>query len=269
MFLGVKCFSIITFEYSFKTRTLSGDPLTQNILEVLQCTFMKKLIFQIIISSFFVFNSTFLLLGQEKVIEGLVTTFDSIPLIGASIEVKSTKELVFTDTLGMFTVSCFPEDKLKVTARGFSRKNVKIKANIKYVFVNLILRPGIENRELAVGYGHVKDAHKLYAISNVNENDIDFSHYSSISQIIEERFSSSVQVRSNGEFVIRNTPTMTDSNAALLIVDGRQVDEFDFANINTVDIASINVLKDASGSVYGSRGGNGVIIVETKRGGNQ
>ncbi len=69
---------------------------------------MKRLIIQIIVSSFFVFNSTFLLLGQEKVIEGMVTTFDSIPLISASIEVKSTKELVYTDTLGMFTVSCFP-----------------------------------------------------------------------------------------------------------------------------------------------------------------
>jgi TonB-dependent SusC/RagA subfamily outer membrane receptor len=52
-------------------------------------------------------------------------------------------------------------------------------------------------------------------------------------------------------------------------VDGRQVDEFTFANIHPAEIASINVLKDASASVYGSRGGNGVVIVETKRGGNQ
>jgi len=241
--------------------------------ETLECRLdnavMKKLFIQIIISSFFVFSSTFLLLGQEKIIEGLVTTFDSIPLIGASIEVKSTKELVFTDTIGMFSVSCFPEDKLKVTANGFSRRNVKIEENIKYVLVNLILRPGPESRELAVGYGHVKDADKLYAISNVNENDINFSRYSNIHQIIEEMFSSSVQVRGGGEIVIRNTPAMDGSNAALLIVDGRQVDEFDFANINTADIASINVLKDASASVYGSRGGNGVVIVETKRGGNQ
>jgi TonB-dependent SusC/RagA subfamily outer membrane receptor len=229
-------------------------------------TTMIKSIFQIIISSFFFFNSTFLLLGQEKVIEGMVTTFDSLPLVGASIEVKSTKKIVYTDTLGMFTVSCFPKDKLKVTAKGFTRKNVRIDEKIKYVLVNLKLMPGPENRELAIGYGHVQDADKLYAISNVNENDIDFSHYSNIYQILEEQFSSSVQIRSDGELVIRNTPTMSGGNAALLIVDGRQVDEFNFANINTADIASINVLKDASSSVYGSRGGNGVVIVETKRG---
>lgn len=150
------------------------------------------------------------LLGQEKMIAGMVTTFDSLPLIGASIEVKSTRELVFTDTLGMFEVLCFPEDKIKVTAWGFSKRNVKIK----------------------------------------------------------EKFSSSVQHRSGGEIVIRNAPGSDGSNAALLIVDGRQIDESDFGNLNTADIASINVLKDASAAVYGSRGGNGVVIVETKRGGN-
>ena len=229
-------------------------------------TIMIKSILQIVFSSFFVFNSTFLLLGQEKVIEGMVTTFDSLPLVGASIEVKSTKKLVYTDTLGMFTLSCFPKDKLKITAKGFTRENVRIDERIKYVLVNLKLLPGPKNRELAIGYGHVQDADKLYAISNVNENDIGFSRYSDIYQILEEQFSSSVQIRGGGELVIRNTPTMSGSNAALLILDGRQVDESDFANINTADIASINVLKDASASVYGSRGGNGVVIVETKRG---
>ena len=63
--------------------------------------------------------------------------------------------------------------------------------------------------------------------------------------------------------------TMDGNNAALLILDGREIDAFDFGNINTADIASINVLKDASSSVYGSRGGNGVVIVETKRGEGQ
>jgi TonB-dependent SusC/RagA subfamily outer membrane receptor len=230
---------------------------------------MKKLIIQIPVLSFIVLLSSSLLQGQVKVIEGLVTTFDSIPLIGANIEVKSTKEVVTTDTLGMFSVSCNPKDKLKVTAMGFSRENVKIKEKTKLVLVNLRLLPGTENRELAIGYGHVRDAEKLYAISNVNENDLNFSRYSDIYDIIEEQFSSSVQVRGDGELVIRGTPSMSGNNAALLVLDGRQIDATDFASINPIDIASINILKDASASVYGSRGGNGVVIVETKRGGSQ
>jgi len=227
---------------------------------------IKRLIIQIIFSSFFVFVSTFMLMGQDKVIQGMVTTFDSIPLINATIEVKSSKNIVLTDTLGYFTVKCLEEDKLKVTARGFYKRKVKIKKSIKFVLVNLKLMPSPESRELAVGYGHVKDVDKLYAISNINENDIDFSKYPDIYVIISERFSSSVQVSGNGEFVIRGAPKMDGSNAALLILDGREIDASDFGNINTADIASINVLKDASSAVYGSRGGNGVIIVETKRG---
>lgn len=206
--------------------------------------------------------------AQEKMIEGMITTFDSIPVVGASIQVKSTKEVVLTDSLGWFSVSCAPKDRLKVEANGFSGKNVKIKAPTRVVLVNLRLLPGTENRELAIGYGHVKDAEKLYAISNVNESDMDFSRYSSVYDIIIEQFSSSVMVKSNGEIVIRGTVTMDASNAALLIVDGREVDPTGFGYLNTADIASINILKDASAAVYGSRGGNGVVIVETKRGGD-
>ena len=138
---------------------------------------MKKLIIQIIISLIFVFYSTFLLFGQEKVIQGQVTTFDSIPLIGASIKVKSTKKVVLSDTLGRFIVFCLPKDKLKVTARGFLDQNVKIRGEIKYVLVNLKLKTGTENRELAIGYGHVKDGDKLYAISSVTKNDMDFQGF--------------------------------------------------------------------------------------------
>jgi TonB-dependent SusC/RagA subfamily outer membrane receptor len=226
---------------------------------------MKKMIIQIIISSFFVFSSTCLLFGQEKVIEGLVTTFDSIPLIGASIEVKSTKEIVYTDTLGFFIASCLREDKIKVTARGFSNQKVKITDKAIYVLVNLKLNPGPENRELAIGYGHVSNADNLYAVSNVNEKDLYYSNYQDIYDIITERFVS-VQIRNDGELVIRGTQTMASSNAALLILDGREIDVSTFANTPPSDIASINVLKDASASVYGSRGGNGVVIVTTKRG---
>ena len=227
---------------------------------------MTKHILKLLICLLFILVPMVLVHGQNRDIEGMVTTFDSIPLVGASIEVKSSKEIVVTDSLGMFTVSCLPTDKLKVAARGFSKRRVNIKDRTKYVLINLKLLPGSENRELAIGYGHVQDADKLYAISNVNETDVNFSNYSTIHQILEEQFSSSVQVRSGGVIVIRNTPAINGSNAALLILDGRQIDEFGFSNINTADIASINILKDASSSVYGSRGGNGVVIVETKRG---
>ena len=236
---------------------------------------MKKLIIQIIISSIFVFNSTFLLFGQEKVIHGKITTFDSIPLIGVSIKVKSTKEIVFSDTLGMFTVSCSPKDKLKVTARGFLNQNAKIEGKIQYVFVNLKLKPSPKSRELAVGYGHVKDKDKLDAMSNLNEKDMDFSQYSDIYDIIRGRFPG-VQINEKNEIIIRGEGSLfgrdadgTSWNAALLVVDGVVVDVNIFGSIHPTEIKSINVLKGAAASIYGVRGANGVVIVETKGGENQ
>ncbi len=228
---------------------------------------MKKLSTQIIISLFFVLNTTCLLLGQEKIIHGSVTTFDSIPLIGASIKVKSSEELVFTDTLGMFTVSCLQKDKLKVSARGFSSQNVKIKEENTHVSVDLRLNPGPENRELAIGYGHVKDKERLYAVSSVNDDDVDFSDYNDIYDIIEGRFPG-VQVHGN-EIIVRTTHTTMGSNAAIMVVDGVVVDESFFSSISTSDIARVNVLKGAAASVYGVSGAFGVVIVETKGRGNR
>jgi TonB-dependent SusC/RagA subfamily outer membrane receptor len=205
-------------------------------------------------------------LGQQRVVEGMVTTLENIALANVTVEAKSNSQEVLTDSLGMFTIACAPKDRLKFKAHGFAIQKVRIKEKTKYLLVNLRLLPGPENRKLAVGYGHVSDADNLYAISNVNEGDINFARYRDIYEILTGLFASSVQVRGNGDIIIRGTITMASDNTALLIVDGREVDAIDFGNINTSDIASINVLKDASAAVYGSRGGNGVIIVETKRG---
>ena len=228
---------------------------------------MKKLRTQIIISLFFFLYSTCLLFGQEKIVHGSVTTFDSIPLIGASIIVKSSEELVLTDTLGMFTVSCLQKDKLKVSARGFSNQNVKIKEEIKQVSVDLKLNPGPENREMAIGYGHVKDKERLYAISSVNDDDVDFSNYTDIYDLIEGRFPG-VQVHGN-EIIVRTTHTTMGSSAAIMVVDGLVVDESFFSSISISDIARVNVLKGAAASIYGVSGAFGVVIVETKGRGNQ
>jgi len=224
---------------------------------------MKKLIIQTIISSIFIFNSTFLLFGQEKVIHGKITTFDSIPLINASIKVKSTKKIVLSDTLGIFTVFCFPKDKLKVTARGFSSQNVKIEEKIKLVLVNLKFKPGPKNRELAIGYGHVKDRDKVDAMSSLNEKDMDFSHYRDIYDLIRGRFPG-IRINANNEIILRGEGSLTLSNAALLVVNGMVVDKIHFGSIPPIEIKSINVLKGPSASIYGSRAANGVVIVETK-----
>jgi TonB-dependent SusC/RagA subfamily outer membrane receptor len=210
------------------------------------------------------FTFSIVLSGREKTVQGKITTFKEIPVENAIILVKSTKQEFHSDSLGRFTLQCAVEDILIVTAEGFNKRRVSIKKETLYALVNLTLSPKEDAVEIAVGYGHVKDKNKLYAISSKNDNGLRFSNYRDIFELVEGNFPG-VQVI-NREIIIRGSATFGSSNAALLIVDGRAVTSDSFAAILPSDIDNINILKDASSSVYGVKGGNGVVIVETKRG---
>lgn len=202
--------------------------------------------------------------AQEKIIHGVVTTFDSIPLIDAEVQVRSTKQTVLTDTLGRFSVAVNPGDRLKVSASGFFNQKVKLEDKTKFAAINLKLKPGEKNREYAIGYGHVSDRDKLNALATLNSNDLDFSQYSNIYDLIKGRFAG-VQVV-NGEIIIRGINSINSSSAALIVVDGVPVDGSALSSIPPVQVKSINVIKDGSSAIYGSRGANGVVLIETKRG---
>jgi TonB-dependent SusC/RagA subfamily outer membrane receptor len=205
--------------------------------------------------------------AQERLLSGRVFTFDSIPLVDAKVEVKSTKQVVSTDTLGNFYVTCLPNDVLKVSARGFIGEKVKLTPSIKLALINLKLKPGERNREIAIGYGHVKDSEKLNAVANLNSDDMDFSQYSNIYELIRGRFAG-VQVV-NGEIIIRGINSINSSSAALIVVDGIPSSSSVLSSIPPVQVKSINVIKDGSSAIYGSRGANGVVLIETKKGGDK
>jgi len=205
--------------------------------------------------------------GQGNPVSGMVTTFDSIPLINATIKVKSTKQVIYTDTLGKFSLNCLPGEKLLVSAKGFNSYRVAVDGKTRYVFVNLMIRPGKENIEYAIGYGHVKDKDKLYAISSLKSTDVDFSIYRDMFELIKGRFPG-VSVE-NGEIIIRGIKSINSSNAALVVIDGVIVEGDALSSISPNDVESVDVLKDASSSIYGSRGANGVVLIETKHGGSK
>ena len=202
--------------------------------------------------------------AQERTVHGIVTTFDSIPLIDAQVKVRSSKLTVFTDTLGRFSVATQPNDRLRVSAAGFFTQKVKLDEKIKLAAINLKLKPGEKNREYAIGYGHVSDRNKLNALASMNSNDVDFSQYNNMYDLIKGRFAG-VQVV-NGEIIIRGISSINLSSAALIVVDGVPVDGSVLSSIPPVQVRSINIMKDGSSAIYGSRGANGVVLIETKRG---
>ncbi len=203
--------------------------------------------------------------AQEHIVQGVVHVFENLPLTGVEVQVKSSKQSVITDSSGMFTVTCYGKDKLKIRAQGFSGQNVKVDENIKFVAVNLKLKPGEQNQENAIGYGYISDKDKTTAVQTVNPDHTTYARYSDMYDLIISQFAG-VQI-TNGEIIIRGEKSFQGSSAALIVVDGVITDTEYLLTISPVDVKSISVIKDGSSAVYGSRGANGVLIIETKKGG--
>lgn len=203
------------------------------------------------------------LVAQDRVLYGIVHTLDSIPLIGAEVKVKSTKQSVFTDSLGSFAAPCNIEDKIKVIANGFYTENVKIKYDVRLVAINLRIKPGEKNEQYAIGYGYVSEADRTTSVNNLNNKETRFSRYNTVYEIIE---SMGVQVV-GGEIIVRGVKSFQGSSAALVVVDDVIVDSQHLASISPLDVKDVNIIKDGSSAIYGSRGANGVVLVTTKKGG--
>lgn len=73
----------------------------------------------------------------------------------------------------------------------------------------------------------------------------------------------------NGAIVMRGSKTFQGSDEALIVLDGVIADSDILRTLSPIDVKSINVIKDGSAAVYGSRGANGVVIIETKKGGDE
>ena len=206
--------------------------------------------------------STFLIQAQDRVIYGVVNTLDSIPLIGVEIKIKSTKQTVLTDSLGNFTAACNKEDKLKFIAKGFYTETVKIPEKAKIIAINMKLKPGEKQKNYAIGYGYVTDQDKTVPVSNMDIKKSDYSRYNNVFEILRVM---GAQVQ-DGEIILRGSKSFTASSSALIVIDGVISDYSDLNTLPPTDIERIDLLKDPASSVYGSRGANGVVLIETNKG---
>jgi len=203
-------------------------------------------------------------IAQDRIVTGRVFMLDSIPLINVNIKVQSTKDVFKSDTTGRFSVRANSEDKIFFSAKGFFSEKVKLDNKIKTIVVNLKLKSGVKNREYAVGYGYVSDKNKLNAISSLNNKEQDFSMYTDLKELIRGRFAG-VHIE-NGEVIVRGIQSINCTNAALIVIDGQIFDSNILNTFSPSDIKSINIIKDGGAAIYGSRGANGVVIIETKTG---
>ena len=216
-----------------------------------------------IFSVFFLFFTIVsLTFSQDSVLKGRVTAFDIIPLIDATIIVKSTKQELRSDSIGNFSFLCDYPEKIKVKAKGFISKTVKIEEGDTLVMINLNLSSAENAIEKATKYGHVKDKVVLYDMATMKVED-DYSKYRDVFEII--RYSSSGVNIVGDDIVIRGKQSF-GSDAALIILDGVPVPSARIKNLSPLVIESVNVLKGSAAAIYGVRGANGVVEITTKRG---
>lgn len=112
-----------------------------------------------------------------------------------------------------------------------------------------------------MGYGKISKKSNTYSVGDLKTKDNETAIYSNIYDYLRGRVAG-VDVRPNNQVIIRGINTINASTDPLFIVNGIEVP--DISNIPPHDVKSITVLKDASASIYGARGGNGVIIIELK-----
>lgn len=116
-----------------------------------------------------------------------------------------------------------------------------------------------------IGYGYIKKKHLTNSVSKVKVNDLQINSYINIGEYLKGRVPG-LQVMRVGDtykYLIRGISSINASTDPLFVVDGMEVSDINFINPN--DVVTVEVLKDASASIYGNRGACGVILITTRR----
>ncbi len=219
-----------------------------------------------------VFNCLSITAQNNIKIHGTVTSAtDGSPLVGVNIVQKGTSYGSITDMDGNYSLTVPDGSELDVTYIGFITQHVKINRGKNVYDLNLVEDTKTLEEVVVVGYGVQKKSVITAAISRVNSNDLDLEKPTTVQNAMKGKVSG-VQITSNSgapggdaKIRIRGIGTVNDSDP-LYVIDGMPSSN-GINYLNPSDIESIEILKDAaSAAIYGARGANGVVLVNTKAG---
>lgn len=208
---------------------------------------------------------------QAKTVTGTVTDVSGDPIIGANIRIKGTTTGTITDIDGNFSIEAKPQSVIEVSYIGYLTQETVIN-NQKSIRFLLKEDTKTLDEVVVIGYGVQKKADLTGSVANINTEKLNTQSNANIGQALQGKIAG-VDIVSQGgapgsgtRIMVRGIGTLNNASP-LYIVDGMYMNSIDHINPN--DIASIDVLKDASSAaIYGSRAANGVIIVTTKEGSN-
>ena len=207
---------------------------------------------------------------DKKKVSGKVVDAKGEPVIGATIMEKGTTNGTITDFDGNFVLNVVDGAHIEISYIGFQTQSVKAIYG-KNLSVTLKEDAELLDEVVVVGYGTMKKSDLTGSVSSIKSEDLEKFPASNVTEMLRGQsagVSVSLSDPSPGgasNILVRGKRSLSSSQAPLYIVDGMIVPHID--DLNSSDIASIEILKDASSqAIYGSRASNGVILVTTKRG---
>ena len=226
-------------------------------------------------------------------LHGRVVNKNGEPLENVSVIIAGTKSGTTTDKDGRFTLSV-PDNRnieLEISSVGYQTKKVKVEGQTE---INITLELEVTGLSdvVVVGYGTQKKSDLTGAITTLKSDDFSKGVSSSVDDLLRGKAAGVQVVQNSSEpgggvsISIRGASSINAGTGPLYVIDGLPIDNSPaisgsgievatrsprnpLSSINPADIASIEVLKDASAAaIYGSRGANGVILITTKKGRN-
>ncbi len=216
--------------------------------------------------------------SQTVVIRGNVTTDEGDNLIGVAVTEKGTDNGVITDINGNFIITCKKRSKeciLVFSYLGYVTKEIKLDNN--QITVNVKLQEGLQELEevIVIGYGSAKRKDLTGSIASIKVKNHESEAHESLQSLMRANIPG-LQVslgkstaKESGTISIRGNNTLSAASHLLIVVDG-MIYQGRLSDINPTDVASIDILKDASAAaIYGSKAANGVLMITTKKGESQ
>jgi TonB-linked SusC/RagA family outer membrane protein len=251
-------------------KTVSVNAQNQSLDAVLnQILVGQDVTYEINEKNIVIHKSTVRTQAVERRITGMVVDENNEPVIGANIKEKGTTNGTVTDVDGNFSLEVEENAVLQVSYIGYITQETGVLSSFvgergKYLVIKLIEDVQALNEVVVVGYGVQKRASVTGSVASIQSKDIVTVKTPNITNTLAGKLPGLRAVqRSGAPGDDAASIDIRGFGSALIIVDGV---ERDFSQIDANDVESISVLKDASAAVYGFKGANGVILVNTKKG---
>jgi TonB-dependent SusC/RagA subfamily outer membrane receptor len=201
--------------------------------------------------------------AQNRVVYGKLTAYNSFPVMNVEVTSKKAKSTTMSDSLGQFSIVCLKKDVIQIKPKVFEPANVKVNDETDSVNINLVFIDTKNNRELVVNSGYMTETNLNYAVANLDEENNDYCKYTDIHALLRAEAGSGIMVSNSGSITVRggNSP-FSGATEALIVVDGQLTSNIDW--IRPCTVRSINILKGSDAAIYGTRGGNGEVVITTK-----